>query len=71
MAKNVLIFALTVMLVWFGSAVIRLERYHYASMLGMCGPLDPLTLAKRDVCLTKAETRTSSVYHLLYGLGVL
>ena len=59
------------MLVWFGTAIVRLERYHYASMLGMCGQIDPLRLGKREVCLQKAETRTSPFYHLLYGLGVL
>jgi hypothetical protein len=71
MAKNVLIIGLAAMLVWFGSAIIRLEQYHYASMLGMCGPIDPLTLGQREACLQKAETRTSPIYHLLYGLNVL
>ena len=71
MAKNVVILALVAALVWFGTAIIRLERYHYASMLAMCGPIDPLDLGKRDACLQKAETRTSPVYHLLYGLDLL
>lgn len=71
MAKNLTIALLAGMLVWFGTAIIRLEQYHYASMLGMCGPVDPMTLGKREQCLQKAETRTSPVYHLLYGLRVL
>lgn len=71
MSKNLTIALLAAILVWFGTAVVRLEQYHYASMLGMCGPIDPLTLVKRELCLQKAETRTSPFYHLLYGLRVL
>ena len=71
MAKNLTIALLAAMLVWFGTAIVRLEQYRYASMLAMCGPLDPLTLGKRELCLQKAETRTSPVYHLLYGLDLL
>ena len=71
MAKNVLIAILVGMLAWFGSAIIRLEQYHYASMLAMCGPMDPLTLGQRETCLQEAETRTSPTYHLLYGLELL
>lgn len=71
MAKNLTIMLLAGTLVWFGSAIVRLERYHYASMLGMCGPVEPLTLGERELCLQKAETRTSPFYHLLYGLKIL
>ena len=71
MAKNLVIVLLAGMLVWFGSAIVRLEQYHYASMLAMCGPIDPLTLGQRESCLQKAETRTSPIYHLLYGLELL
>ena len=71
MAKNLTIALLGAALIWFGTAIVRLERYHYASMLDMCGPIEPLTLAKREGCLQKAETRTSPLYHLLYGLEVL
>jgi hypothetical protein len=70
-AKNLIIAFLAAMLVWFGTAVVRLEKYHYASMLGMCGPVETLTLVERELCLQKAETRTSPFYHLAYGLGLL
>lgn len=71
LAKNVTIALLAGMLVWFGAAIVRLEQYHYASMLGMCGPSDPLSLGEREDCLQKAETRTSPFYHLLYGLNLM
>jgi hypothetical protein len=71
MGKNALIVVLAAMLVWFGSAIIRLERYHYASMLNVCGNWDPLTAAKREACLEQAQGRTSLVYDLLYGLKLL
>jgi hypothetical protein len=70
-AKNLTIVLLTGMLVWFGTAVVRLEQYHSASMIGMCGPIDSLTLGKRELCLQKANTRTSALDDLLYGLGIL
>jgi hypothetical protein len=70
--KNLAIIALLAMLLWFGSAIIRLERYHYASMLGMCDQHKGLAaLAERDRCIERTETRTSPVYHLAYGLGLL
>lgn len=71
LAKNSTIVLLAATLVWFGAAIVRLEQYHYASMLGMCGAIEPLTLPKRELCLQKAETRTSPFYHLLYGLELL
>jgi hypothetical protein len=70
--KNLAIIALLAMLLWFGSAIIRLERYHYASMLGMCDQHAGLAaLPERDRCIERTETRTSPVYHLIYGLGLL
>lgn len=71
MAKNLTIVLLAATLVWFGTAIVRLEQYHYASMLGMCGPIDPAGLGNREKCLQETETRTSPFYHLLYGLEVL
>jgi hypothetical protein len=71
MTKNVIIALLSIALVWFGAAIVRLESYHYASMLQMCGPPDPLKTSKREACLEHAHTRTSPLYHLLYGLKVL
>ena len=66
--KNGIIVLLGLALLWFGSAVIRLERYHYASMLGSCGAPNALDLVKRDMCLHRKETRTSPLWHLVYGL---
>ena len=71
MTKNVIISALILTLLWFGSAIVRLERYHYASTLGMCGQVDPAGLGSREECLSETETRTSPIYHLLYGLNLL
>ena len=71
MTKNAVIILLLGMLVWFGTAVVRLERYRYAASLNMCSNFKAYELAKRDQCLSAAKTRASSVYHLLYGLGVL
>ena len=68
MAKNLVIATLIAMLVWFGSTIIWLERYHYASMLGFCGNPEATELVRRDLCLHTKQTRTSQLWHLFYGL---
>jgi len=68
MGKNYVILAVAGCLLWFGAAIVRLERYHYAAQIGMCADGDP---AARDACLNRAETRTNWVYHLAYGLKLL
>ncbi|WP_337848067.1 hypothetical protein [Sphingomonas sp.] len=71
-AKNALIVLLLALLVWFGSAIVELERYRYASAVGFCGDYrDEGERIKREACLEQAETRTSPFWHLLNGLGVL
>ena len=69
--KNLAIALLLVMLVWFGSAIIRLERYHYASMLGICECKAKPTWLEQQRCLDTIETRTSPLYHLAYGLRLI
>ena len=70
--KNAVIAVLLALLIWFGSAIIRLERYHYASMLGLCDQHSgELLRAKRQECLKHTETRTNDAWNLLYGLGIL
>lgn len=73
MTKNVFIAGLVVMVVWFGSAIVRLENYHYASMLGMCGNAEPvgLRIVEREDCLMSTQMRTSPLWHLLYGLQII
>lgn len=61
---------------WLGETVVRLENYHYGSVVGMCKevpdplirtmPLSPLT--DRHECLHHTQTRTSSSWHLYYAL---
>ena len=71
MSKNVLIVLLVGLVVWFGGAVIRLERMRYASSLNMCANFKPFEAAKRDRCLSEARPRTNPAYDLLYGLRIL
>lgn len=55
---------------WLSATVIRLERYHYASVTGMC-PLRDNTMVSRweqDECLRHTETQTSPLWHLYYGM---
>ena len=60
--------------VWLGSAVVRLENYHYANLLGFCPQYniaDPVQRIQREDCLANTETRTGWVWQLLYGLKIL
>ena len=70
MGKNMLIVALLGLVIWFGTAIIRLERVHYASSLNMCANFKPHELAKRERCLGATRPRTNAIYDMLYGLRV-
>lgn len=46
---------------WFGSAIIRLENYHYASQVEFCDELSGLeNLIQKNQCLDETQTRTDS-----------
>lgn len=66
--RNLAILVLLGLLFWFGKAIVRLENYHYASQIGMCGNIDLARLVERDKCLNSIETRTSAFWHLYYAL---
>ena len=72
--KNSVIAILTAMLIWFGLAIVHLENERYALEMGLCGnfePAHPENLVAKYKCLETVQTRTSSIYHLLYGLRIL
>ncbi len=72
MIKNITIFVLAVMLVWFGTTIIRLENYYYATRMGFCQEYEiPLESRARDKCLNEKQTRTNQIWHLLYGLRIV
>lgn len=67
--KNILIFALVGLLIWFASVIVRLENYRYASSVGFCS--EHADLVQKSRCLNETETRTSPLWHLVYALGLL
>ena len=72
--RNGLIIALLLLLIWFGSAIVRLENERYALWLEICGrfdPANPPTLMVRERCLDRVQTRTSPIYNLVYGLKLI
>lgn len=86
MTKNLAIFALLSICIWFGSRIVVLEKYHYASQLNLCtenitelsnahvtdfSTESTIALIIRDECLIEAETRTHWLWHLAYGLNIL
>ncbi|MDX0506249.1 hypothetical protein GOD80_25860 [Sinorhizobium medicae] len=59
--KNFIIAMLVVLLVWLAAALVRVENERYALLLQMC---------PRQNC-DGVETRTSWIWHLIYGLGIM
>jgi hypothetical protein len=71
MTKNIVIAVLAVCVLWLSVAVVRLENFHYAQLVGMCPEFDandPLQSVKHHDCLHAKETRTSPLWHLFYAL---
>ena len=64
--RTFVIFILLGMLFWFGKTIVRLENYHYASQVGMCGEYN--SLIERGNCLSTIETRTNPFWHLYSAL---
>ncbi|AML50587.1 hypothetical protein RC74_04235 [Falsihalocynthiibacter arcticus] len=72
--KNLIIFLLSVLLIWFGSTIVRLENINYANILNMCPafvPSQPSTFTETQECFDEVQTRTSFIWHLLYGLKLI
>lgn len=71
--KTAAVVLLTAIIIWMGSAVIRLERFHYATMLEVCPPMrTELDRARWLTCLeSKKDLRTSPLYDLAHGLNLL
>lgn len=66
-----IIAALLALNVWFGEAIVRLENQRYALSLDMCSGSTPEKLRSQHDCLVTVQTRTSPLWHLLYGLRIL
>ncbi len=72
MSKSILLGVSLVLIVWLSANVVRLEKYHYANQVGMCERYKfPEESIDREKCLDHTETRTSFVWHLLYGLNII
>ena len=71
MTKSITIAVLLAALMWFGSAIIRLENQRYALELELCGNWSPERSVERSECLDQVRTRTSPFANLLYGLNLL
>lgn len=65
MKTNVLIAALCGVILWFAAAIVRIETERCALFTGMCMDKIGLTDVKY---LSRAQTRTSPLWHLFYAL---
>ena len=71
MRKNITIVVLAICVLVLAASVVRLENYHYASVVGMCSEYkadDPLQSAQRHECLHGTNTRTNPLWHIFYAL---
>lgn len=67
MAKNIVIAAPCVAVVFLCERIVHIENQRYALFLGMCGsPAADARLAFE--CLAQVQTRTSPLWHLYYAL---
>lgn len=71
--EKIAILILLALLIWFGSAIVRLENYHYAVQVGFCREFDKTVerYTEMEECLNRTQTRTSPLWHLLYGLKMI
>jgi hypothetical protein len=63
--KNALILTLALAVMMLGYRLVHVENERYALFMGLCTQHSPST------CLNEVETRTSWVWHLVYGLGII
>ena len=65
---------LAVVVLWFASVIIHLERYRYANQVGLCYKpdvnyiVDANAYVEREKCLQNATPRTSRLWDLYHAL---
>ena len=70
--KDIVIVLLVGLLIWFGTAIVRVENERYAMFVGMCRHPDDFALMLDFFkCLDTTETRTGWWWHILYALKVI
>ena len=66
--------------VWFSFTIIRLEKFHYSTQVGMCSEriidkdnnvIRQYQERKMYECLINNQPRTSDWWNLVYGLKIL
>jgi len=55
-----------VIILWFGSALVRVENERYALSIGMCQPFEHVL--PDMTCIKKTQTRTGWWWHLYFAL---
>lgn len=67
MKKNIAIAILCVTALYLCAVIIKLENQRYALSIGMCQ--DKSRGLPDMACISKAETRTSPIWHLVHALS--
>ena len=66
--------------IWFSFVIIRLEKFHYSTQVGMCSEkiidkdnhvIRQYQERKMYECLINNQPRTSDWWNLVYGLKIL
>ena len=67
--KTFVLIASLIVNIWFGFVIVKLERFHYSTQIGICGNYKN-ELERFDVvkCLENNQPRTSDWWNLYYAL---
>ena len=68
--EKIIIVILLIVVVWFGSTIVRLENYHAAVAVGFCQEYKIPDNGEKERCLNSKATSNSWLTSLLRGLNI-
>lgn len=67
--KTLVLIVSLVVNIWFGFVIVKLERFHYSTQVGLCGDYkNEVERFNMVRCLETKQPRTSDWWNLYYGL---
>ena len=66
--KNTILIISVLTNIWFASAVIKLENFHYSVTVGMCDEKKFASKVDWVICNENQKMRTHDLWNLYYGL---
>lgn len=67
--KSFILIASLVTNIWFGFVIVKLEKFHYSTLVGVCGDYkNESERLKMITCLESSQPRTSDWWNFYYGV---